>query len=453
MFLDIDKKRKMNHAAVQDDGTMITYGELTGFCREGIMGLPDRSLIFILCKNCIGSVAGYAAAMSAGCVPLMIDADVDEEFLNTLIDTYQPDYVWLPKDRTKKADAGATTYRDTVIATGTTSEALAKRDEEAAKQLAEVRENASKNKSSSLVGSECAVTGEYVGEIRMDRYDYNLVRLKPIEEIKRLAAMPSPKELEEGARPRLHPELALLMMTKGTTGDPKVVRLSDRNVYVNTSAIVDYLEISEFDRAITTLPMSHNYGLSVVNSHLLAGAELLLTDMDVTKKEFWDFFNREKATSFAGDADVFEKLGTIGFEKKLHPSLKYMTQSGRGFSKELHKKYAELCDRWRKRFYVMYGQTEASAMITFLPYMKAVSKVGSIGVPIPGGNVTLVDENGQAIEKPHVVGEMVFEGDNVSYGYADFLAALNDDDMNKGILHTGDMAEMDEDGYLYLVEK
>ncbi|MBQ4462969.1 MAG: AMP-binding protein [Eubacterium sp.] len=450
MFLDIETRRKMNPAAVQDDGSVITYGELTGFCREAIMDLLDRSLIFCLCKNSIGSVAGYAAIMSAGCVPLMIDADVDDELLNELIDIYQPDYIWLPMDRTKKADAATATYKDTTIATGTTSEALAKRDEETAKQIAEAKENASK-KVSSRVGQEIRVTSGVVGEIRMDRYGYDLVRLKPIEEIKRLAAMPSVKELEKGDRPRLHPELALLMMTRGTTGDPKVVRLSDENVFINAAAIVDYLEIGEFDRAITTLPMATNYGLSVINSHLLAGAELLLTDMSVTKKEFWDFFNREKATSFAGDADVYEKLDSIDFDKKMLPSLKYMTQSGRGFSKELHKKYAEIADKWSKRFYVMYGQTEASAMITYLPYVNTLKKVGSIGVAIPGGKVTLIDGNGEPIEKPHVPGEIVYEGRNVSHGYASFLADLNDDNVNNGILHTGDMAEMDEDGYFYLV--
>ncbi len=451
MFLDIETRRKMNPAAVQDDGSVITYGELTGFCREAIVGLPDRSLIVCLCKNSIGSVAGYAAIMSAGCVPLMVDADVDDEMLNKLIDTYQPDYIWLPIDRTKKADAATATYKDTTIATGTTSEALAKRDEETAKQIADAKVNASKKASSSRVGTELAVTNEVVGEIRMDRYGYDLVRLKPLEEIKRLAAVPTKKEMEAGAQARLHPELAMLMMTKGTTGDPKVVRLSRENVYINTAAIIDYLEIGEFDRAITTLPMSHNYGLSVINSHLLAGAELLLTDMSVTKKEFWDFFNREKATSFAGDAKVFEELESIDFDKKLLPSLKYMTQSGRGFSKELHKKYAELAEVWRKRFYVMYGQTEASAMITYLPYVNTLKKIGSIGVAIPGGKVTLVDSEGNAIEEPHVPGEIVYEGRNVSHGYASFLADLNDDDKNSGILHTGDMAEMDEDGYFYLV--
>ncbi len=451
MFLDIETRRKMNPAAVQDDGSVITYGELTGFCREAIVGLPDRSLIVCLCKNSIGSVAGYAAIMSAGCVPLMVDADVDDEMLNKLIDTYQPDYIWLPIDRTKKADAATATYKDTTIATGTTSEALAKRDEETAKQIAEAKVNASKKASSSRVGTEMAVTNEIVGEIRMDRYGYDLVRLKPLEEIKRLAAVPTKKEMGEGAQARLHPELAMLMMTKGTTGDPKVVRLSKENVYINTAAIVDYLEIGEFDRAITTLPMSHNYGLSVINSHLLAGAELLLTDMSVTKKEFWDFFNREKATSFAGDADVYEKLDSIDFDKKLLPSLKYMTQSGRGFSKDLHKKYAELAEIWRKRFYVMYGQTEASAMITYLPYVNTLKKIGSIGGAIPGGKVTLIDSEGNAIEEPHVPGEIVYEGRNVSHGYASFLADLNDDDKNSGILHTGDMAEMDEDGYFYLV--
>ena len=180
MFLDIETRRKMNPAAVQDDGSVITYGELTGFCREAIMDLLDRSLIFCLCKNSIGSVAGYAAIMSAGCVPLMIDADVDDELLNELIDIYQPDYIWLPMDRTKKADAATATYKDTTIATGTTSEALAKRDEETAKQIAEAKENASK-KVSSRVGQEIRVTSGVVGEIRMDRYGYDLVRLKPIE--------------------------------------------------------------------------------------------------------------------------------------------------------------------------------------------------------------------------------------------------------------------------------
>ncbi|MBQ7200757.1 MAG: AMP-binding protein [Eubacterium sp.] len=430
---------------------MITYGELTGFCREAIVGLPDRSLIVCLCKNSIGSVAGYAAVMSAGCVPLMVDADVDDGMLNKLLDTYQPEYIWLPIDRTKKADAATATYKDTIIATGTTSEALAKRDEETARQIAEAKVNASKKASSSRVGTETAVTNEIVGEIRMDRYGYDLVRLKPIEEIKRLAAMPSAKELENGDRPRLHPELALLMMTRGTTGDPKVVRLSDENVFINAAAIVDYLEIGEFDRAITTLPMSHNYGLSVINSHLLAGAELLLTDMSVTKKEFWDFFNREKATSFAGDADVYEKLDSIDFDKKLLPSLKYMTQSGRGFSKELHKKYAELAEIWRKRFYVMYGQTEATARMAYVPYMRSAEKAGSIGVAIPGGALSLEDEQGREITEPHVSGELVYRGSNVTFGYATELSDLCKGDENEGVLHTGDMAEMDEDGYFFIV--
>ena len=96
MFLDIENKRKMNPAMIQDNGAMVTYGELTGFCREAIMGFPDRAFIFILCKNNIASVAGYAAAMSANCVPLMLSADIDEELLQTLIDTYDPAYIWLP---------------------------------------------------------------------------------------------------------------------------------------------------------------------------------------------------------------------------------------------------------------------------------------------------------------------------------------------------------------------
>ena len=120
--------------------------------------------------------------------------------------------------------------------------------------------------------------------------------------------MPSEKEQMQGKKPRLHPELGLLMTTSGSTGSPKLVRQSKENVFINAAAIVDYLEIGEFDRAITTLPMSYTYGLSIVNSHLLAGAELLLTDISIMQREFWKFFHKEKATSFAGVPYTYEML-------------------------------------------------------------------------------------------------------------------------------------------------
>ncbi len=445
MFLDIENKRKMNPAMIQDNGAMVTYGELTGFCREAINGFPERALIFILCKNNIASVAGYAAAMSANCVPLMLSADIDEELLQTLIDTYDPDYIWCPN-----ADAApAIDHWSSTKVTGTSAKDIAERDEETRKQV-EASKKAAQAKANTHIGQTVKVTEKTSGEVRMDRYDYNLVRLKPWDTIVEQAKMPTHKELMDGKRPRLHPELALLMTTSGSTGSPKLVRQSATNVFVNAAAIVDYLEIGEFDRAITTLPMSYTYGLSIVNSHLLAGAELLLTDISIMQREFWTFFQKEKATSIAGVPYTYEMLKRLKFTDMMLPSLKYMTQAGGRLRKDLHKEFAEFAENSRKRFYVMYGQTEATARMSYLPYVHALKKVGSIGVAIPGGALFLEDENGNQIEEPHVAGELVYHGRNVTHGYATCLADLAKDDENNGVLHTGDMAEMDEDGYFFI---
>lgn len=445
MFLDVEFKRKMNPAAIQDNGAMITYGELTGFCREAIIGLPERALVFCLCKNNIGSVAGYASIMSANAVPLMLSADIDEELLQTLIDTYDPDYIWQPqKDATPDVDHWVS--HDT----GLSAESIAKRDAETLKQVEAAKINAAK-KASSRVGQTVNVTAKVSGEVRMDRYFYDLVRLKSREAIDEAVKEPSQMEQMEGVRPRLHPNLALLMTTSGSTGSPKLVRQSHVNVFTNAAAIVDYLEIGEFDRAITTLPMSYTYGLSIINSHLLAGAELLLTDMSVMQREFWDFFNKEKASSLAGVPYTYEMLKKLKFTKMMLPSLKYMTQAGGRLRPELVKEFAEFAENTRKRFYVMYGQTEATARISYVPYVHAVKKAGSIGVAIPGGAIFLEGEDGQPITEPHKAGELVYKGRNVTYGYAECPEDLAKDDENDSVLHTGDLAEMDEDGYFYIV--
>ncbi|MBO4396657.1 MAG: AMP-binding protein [Eubacterium sp.] len=436
----------MNPAAVQDNGAVLTYGELTGLCREAIMGLPERSLVFCLCRNNIASVAGYAAIMSARCVPLLLNADIDEELLQTLIDTYDPDYVWMSSPQ-----AGpAVDHWQIETSGGTSSSALAERDDEIARQAEAARVNAAK-KVSSRIGTKVNVTSKTSGEVRFDRYDYDLVRLKSYEEIVELAKEPTQKEYNEGKRPRLHPELGLLMTTSGSTGSPKLVRQSEKNVVVNAAAIVDYLEIGEFDRAITTLPMSYTYGLSVINSHLLAGAELLLTDISIMQREFWDFFKKEKASSFAGVPYTYEMLKKLKFSRMMLPSLKYMTQAGGRLGPELHKEFAEYAQFSRKRFYVMYGQTEATARMAYVPYVRSVEKAGSIGVAIPGGALSLEDEQGNEIVQPHVPGELVYQGQNVTFGYATVLSDLCRGDENEGVLHTGDLAEMDEDGYFFIV--
>ena len=202
---------------------------------------------------------------------------------------------------------------------GTTASDIAARDKETMKQAEAAKKRAAK-KASARVGQTVNVTSKTTGEVRMDRYDYDLVRLKSWDDVVEQTRIPSEKEQMEGKKPRLHPELALLMTTSGSTGSPKLVRQSTTNVFVNAAAIVDYLEIGEFDRAITTLPMSYTYGLSIVNSHLLAGAELLLTDISIMRREFWDFFHKEKASSIAGVPYTYEMLKRLKFTSMMLPS-------------------------------------------------------------------------------------------------------------------------------------
>ena len=141
-------------------------------------------------------------------------------------------------------------------------------------------------------------------------------------------------ERRHGSAHRLHPDLALLLSTSGSTGSPKLVRLSRCNLVANATAIADYLDIRQTDRAATTLPMSYCYGLSVIHSHLLRGAGLILTDRSVVDDEFWTLFRRHRGTSFAGVPYTFEMLERIGFDAIDLPDLRYVTQAGGRLSPE-----------------------------------------------------------------------------------------------------------------------
>lgn len=249
----------------------------------------------------------------------------------------------------------------------------------------------------------------------------------------------------------LYPELALLLTTSGSTGSPKFVRQSYTNIQANTDSIIEYLELDSSERAITTLPMNYTYGLSIINTHLMVGATLLLTDKGLMQKEFWDFFKREEATSFGGVPYTYEMLDKLRFYRMNLPSLRYMTQAGGKLIPELHKKFAEYAQDNDKKFIVMYGQCEATARMGYLPADKAVEKCGSMGIVIPGGKFHLIDVNGNDINQPDTAGELVYEGANVTLGYAECSKDLAKGDERGGILQTGDMAQFDRDGFYYIV--
>ena len=249
----------------------------------------------------------------------------------------------------------------------------------------------------------------------------------------------------------LYPELGLLLTTSGSTGSPKLVRQSYRNIQANTESIIEYLKIDESERPITTLPMNYTYGLSIVQSHLAAGATILMTSHSMQMKAFWDFFKNNEATSFGGVPFTYEMLRKVRFFRMKLPSLRYMTQAGGKLSPELHREFAEWAQSQGKKFIVMYGQTEATARMGYLPAEYSIEKFGSMGFAIPGGRFELIGADDQVITRPDTTGELVYYGDNVTLGYAQKREDLALGDERGGCLHTGDVAKFDQDGFYYIV--
>lgn len=363
--------------AIKDEfSNSITYLKLNEEANNLASAIGRRCLVFILCRNEIGSVVGYAAFMNNGIVPVLLNSHLEEELLCNLLSTYEPAFLWVPREQ----------------------------------------------------------MSQFPGmEEQYSIYNYVLLKTGYSKEY------------------ALHDELALLLTTSGSTGSPKFVRQSYANVLDNARSIVQYLGLDNTERPITTLPMNYTYGLSIINSHFLVGATLLVTEKTLMQKEFWAFFKEEEATSFGGVPYSYEMLDRLRFYRMKLPSLRTMTQAGGKILPELHEKFAKYAEENGKRFIVMYGQCEATARMGYLPPEKAVEKKGSMGIVIPGGKFHLIDVNGNEVTTPNTTGELVYEGKNVTLGYAECGEDLALGDERKGILETGDMAQFDEDGYYYIV--
>jgi long-chain acyl-CoA synthetase len=238
----------------------------------------------------------------------------------------------------------------------------------------------------------------------------------------------------------IHDSLALLLNTSGSTGSPKLVRLSRENLQANANSIASYLNLSETERPITSLPMSYSYGLSVVNSHLLAGATLVLTDHGVLRREFWDIIDQCSCTSFAGVPYSYQMLLQTGLLTKRGSTLRTLTQAGGALAEAHIRKMHQLAIERGFKFFVMYGQTEATARISYVPFDKLGEKAGSIGLAIPNGSLHVDGDTG----------ELVYRGPNVMLGYAECLEDLAKGDECDGELRTGDLARRDKDGFFYI---
>ena len=235
-----------------------------------------------------------------------------------------------------------------------------------------------------------------------------------------------------------HPDLALLLTTSGSTGNPKLVRLSRSAVFANAAAIGDSLGITGDDVAPTTLPLFYTYGLSVLNSHVLRGATVVLERGGILQRDFWTAVGAHGVTSLAAVPYQYEMLRRLRFDPAAHPTLRTLTQAGGRLRPALIEDFAQRMAAVGGRLFVMYGQTEATARMTVLPPDRLADKLGSAGLPIPGGSLSIVD------------GEVVFSGPNVMMGYAESAADLARGDDLGGVLRTGDLGHLDDEGFLFI---
>ena len=364
---------KDNIVCITPSGEFFTYGELQALSESIQEKVSSHQLVFCLCGNTIGSLAGYVSFVNNDDVTLMLDAHIEHDAFETLFETYHPRYVWAPEGY-------------------------------------EMPDSAS---------------------ILFAEKEYVLWNI-------------------EASNTPVNVNLSVLLTTSGSTGSPKLVRLSKKNLESNARSIIEYLHITAEERPITGLPMYYSFGLSIINSHLLSGATLLLTQASYVEREFWEFANANSFTSFSGVPYTFEIMKKLKLWKLPMPTLRTLAQAGGKLNNELLQFFMEKYEPKGVKFYLMYGQTEATARMSYLEPEYGMSELGSIGKGIPGGTFSLVDDNGRIIEGANEVGELVYEGANVCLGYAECAADLMKDDENHGVLHTGDLAYRDVNGFYFI---
>jgi long-chain acyl-CoA synthetase len=251
-------------------------------------------------------------------------------------------------------------------------------------------------------------------------------------------------------RCKIYTQLSLLLTTSGSMGSAKLVRLSKKNLFENARSIKDYLKINNKKRSITTMPTSYSFMISIINSYIENGASIYVTRLSILQKKFWENFKLYKITSFSGVPYIFETIMKLGLKKVFTDCLEEFTQAGGKLNKICLKNYIKLCEQYKKKFIVMYGQTEASPRMSFLEWKFAKKKIGSIGRSLPRTKFWIIDQKNKKVKKSGITGELIFKGLNVALGYSKNISDLEKGDENKGILKTGDLANMDNDGFIYL---
>lgn len=243
---------------------------------------------------------------------------------------------------------------------------------------------------------------------------------------------------------------AALMFTSGTTAKPKAVRVTHGNIQANTDSIIGYLGLREDDCMLVILPFFYCFGTSLLHTHLRSGATVALCNSFTYPETALDMMEEEGCTGFAGVPSSYQLLLRIStFKTRALPKLRLMQQAGG----KLHNVLLEelLAAKPSAKVFVMYGQTEATARLSYLPPEDLPRKMGSIGRGIPGVELRVVGEDGLPV-RPGQVGEIIARGRNISPGYLNDPASTAEK-FKDGELHTGDMATVDEEGYIFVVDR
>jgi long-subunit acyl-CoA synthetase (AMP-forming) len=252
---------------------------------------------------------------------------------------------------------------------------------------------------------------------------------------------------------KLNKNLSLLLSTSGSMGSIKFVKLSRNNIKHNTDSIISYLKINKKDSAITNLPISYSYMLSVINTHFEVGASIVISKYSLIEKKFWKILKNSKVTSFNGVPYTYEILTRIGLKNIKIDTLKYLTHAGGKLEKNKLEEIIKFCKKNNLKFFSMYGQTEASPRISYLKPEFSQKKIGSIGKGIPGSKIYIIDNTSKKIIKPFVEGEIICEGKNVFMGYSNNYKDLKKANEENYKLKTGDLGFVDKDGFLYITSR
>ena len=252
--------------------------------------------------------------------------------------------------------------------------------------------------------------------------------------------------------PALYDDLSLLLPTSGSTGSPKLVRHTYRNIEANAQNVSQMFKMTGEERAMASLPMHYTMGLSVIASHLYAGSTVVLSNRSLMDMAFWKTMKEERITSFTGVPFSYEIMHKLRIFRRMEfPDLRIITQGGGKLSADIFQECFEYAERTGKQFIPTYGQSECTARMAFLAPEMASTKQGSIGKAEPNGQLSIMDDNGVESFEGEATGEMVYRGENVTMGYAYCKEDLLKGDENHGVMHTGDIAHRDADGYYFII--